>query len=310
MKTIVVALGGNALVLPNEKPSFSTQLLHVSKALESLLPLIRSSNRLVITHGNGPQVGNILIQVQSALGKAYPVPLEVAVAESQGEIGYLIEQAFYNLLSKHKIKRSVASLLTQVVVNPKDPAFLHPTKPIGPFFSKSHTLKLKKKGFFVTEDSGRGWRRIVASPKPIAIVEQKTIHQLIAKKIIVICAGGGGIPVIKTKTGLKGVSAVIDKDHASQVLANAIHASELIILTGVDTVFLNYKKTNQKKLSKLSISDAKKRLKQNQFGEGSMKPKIQAAIAFLQNGGKRVLITSPRALAQALKGKSGTWVLK
>ncbi|MBU0636024.1 carbamate kinase [Candidatus Micrarchaeota archaeon] len=309
-KTVVVALGGNALLKAGEKPSIARQFENIQKALHQLLPLFRARNRLVLTHGNGPQVGNILIQVESALGKAYAIPMEVAVAESQGELGYLIEQAVYNALTKHNIKRSVVSMLSQVVVNPKDPAFKNPSKPVGPFYSKAKAQKLKRKGWKIIEDSGRGWRRVVPSPKPIEIIEKKTIQQLIASGIIVVCAGGGGIPVFKTKNGLKGVAAVIDKDRASQVLATQIKADELIILTDVEKVFLNFKKPNQKSVSKLTIKQAQHFLKQGQFGRGSMKPKIEAAIAFLKKGGKKVLITAPRSLPRSLKGQSGTILKK
>ncbi len=309
-KTIVVALGGNALLKARQKPSLTVQIQNLKNALNQLFPLFKSDSRIVLTHGNGPQVGNILIQIENALGKAYFVPLEVAVAESQGEIGFLIEQELENLLQKHKINRSVISLLTQVLVDSKDPGFKRPTKPVGPFLSKEKAAELKKKGFFVMQDSGRGWRRVVASPLPKKIIEEKTIQELIRKKTIVICAGGGGIPVIQTKNGLKGISAVIDKDRASQVLANEIRADEMLILTGVDAVYLNYGKKNQQKIKKLKIKEAEKFLRENQFAEGSMKPKIEAAIAFLKKGGKKALITSPSGLKSALKGKNGTVLTK
>lgn len=309
MKTIVIALGGNALLKSGQKPTLKAQVQNLKSALKQLIPLFKTKDRIVLTHGNGPQVGNILIQIQSALGKAYSVPLEVAVAESQGEIGYLIEQELENLFKKNKINRKIITLLTQVLVDSKDPAFKNPSKPVGPFLSRSKALALEKKGMKTVSDSGRGWRRVVASPKPLKIIEKNTIQQLIQKNTVVICAGGGGIPVIKNKDGLHGVPAVIDKDKASQVLANEIKASELIILTGVDCVYLNYKNKKQKKLFKLKISDAKKYLSQNQFAEGSMKPKIQAAVAFLKKSGKKALITSPQALKKSLKGKNGTVLL-
>ncbi|MFH0955482.1 MAG: carbamate kinase [Candidatus Micrarchaeota archaeon] len=309
-KTIVIALGGNALLKAGQKPSLSTQTKNLKKVITRLLPLFKTKNRIVITHGNGPQVGNILIQIESALSKAYFVPLEVAVAESQGEIGYLIEQELENRLKKNKIKRFVTNLVTQVLVNPKDPGFRRPSKPVGPFLPKAKALQLRKKGFFVTEDSGRGWRRIVPSPKPIRIIEKDTIQKLIRQNTIVICAGGGGIPVIQTKKGYQGIAAVIDKDRASQVLATEIKADELIILTGVDCAYLNYKKKDQQPLKKLSVKQTQLFLKQNQFAEGSMKPKIEAAVAFLKKGGKKALITSPAALPYALKGKKGTLITK
>lgn len=310
MKTIVVALGGNALLRFGEKPSISVQFSNLELVCRQLVPLFRNKNRIVITHGNGPQVGNILVQIESALGKAYSVPLEVAVAESQGQLGYMIEKELHNALQKNGLHRSIVSLLTQVLVDSKDPAFRNPSKPIGLFYSKKQGLALKRKGFAVMEDSGRGWRRIVPSPKPLQIIEKKVIQQLLAHGIIVVCAGGGGIPVVKTRSGLRGIAAVIDKDNASQVLANQINASELFVLTDVERVFLNYKKPGQKPLSKLNVKQAVRLLKQGQFGKGSMQPKIEAAIQFLKKGGKRVLITSPQALPAALKGKNGTWIEK
>ncbi len=308
MKTIVVALGGNALLRSDEKPSISVQFANLELVCKQLVPLFRNKNRIVITHGNGPQVGNILIQVESALGKAYSVPLEVAVAESQGQLGYMIEKELHNALQKKGWHCPIVSLLTQVLVNKNDSAFQNPSKPIGPFYSKSKALALKRNGFAVMEDSGRGWRRIVASPHPLQILEAKVIQNLLGQNIVVICAGGGGIPVIKTTKGLRGIAAVIDKDFASQVLANQIRAEEMIVLTDVEKVFLNYKKPGQKPLSKLTKKQAQRFLKQGQFGKGSMQPKIEAAIQFLKKGGKRVLITSPTALPSALKRKNGTWI--
>lgn len=309
-KTIVVALGGNAFLQSNQKPSLAIEIQNIESALKPLVPLFRQKNELVLTHGNGPQVGNILTQIQSALKKAYSVPLEVAVAESQGEIGFLLEESLRNLLLRHRIRRLTVSMLTQVLVQKTDPAFQNPSKPIGPFLSKSKAKQLKQKGFAVMEDSGRGWRRIVASPKPVRTIEKKVIQNLTAHGMIVIAAGGGGIPVVKTKTGLKGVPAVIDKDWASAVLANEIHAQDLIILTGVKTVFLNFNSQGQKPIFKLTVSTAQNLLKQGQFAKGSMQPKIEAAIHFLKKGGKRVLITSPSILPAALKGKNGTWIVK
>jgi len=310
MKTVVIALGGNALLRSGEKPSISVQFTNLELVCKQLVPLFRNKNRIVITHGNGPQVGNILVQVESALGKAYSVPLEVAVAESQGQLGYMIEKELHNALQKNGLHRPIVSLLTQVLVNSKDPAFRNPSKPVGLFYSKKQALALKRKGFAVMEDSGRGWRRIVASPKPKQIIEKKVIQQLLGHGIIVVCAGGGGIPVIKTRNGLRGIAAVIDKDRASQVLANQIKASELYVLTDVEKVFLNYKKPGQKPLSKLNAKQAVRLLKQGQFGKGSMQPKIEAAVAFLKHGGKRVLITAPKALHASLRGKNGTWIEK
>jgi carbamate kinase len=263
---------------------------------------LSKKSRLVITHGNGPQVGNILIRVESALGKAYSLPLSICVAESEGEMGYMIEQTLHNELHG---RQPVVSVLTQVLVNKKDPAFKRPTKPIGPFYSKIRAQVLRKK-FPMIEDAGRGWRRVVASPKPLKIVESETIEKLIKNNIIVIAAGGGGIPVFLKKGRLHGIDAVIDKDLASACLANSINANELILLTGEKYVYLNYGKKQQKPIKKMNAKQAKHFMKQGHFAEGSMKPKIEAAVLFLEKGkGKKVLITAPDFL-----GRGGTIITK
>lgn len=309
MKKILIALGGNAILKKGEKPSISNQFENTEKALSHIVNIIKR-NKVVITHGNGPQVGNILIRVEEALKEAYPIPLEVCVAESQGEMGYMIEQTLINLFKKHRISKPVVSILTQVLVDKKDPAFRKPTKPIGPFYTKKQGEVLKRKGLTIVEDAGRGYRRVVPSPKPIKIIEAKVIEKLLNQKIIVIAAGGGGIPVCKKYNELQGIEAVIDKDLASSCLAKTIKADTLINLTGINKVALNYGKKTQINLSKMTLKEAKKYLKQGHFPPGSMGPKIQAAIEFLTKGGKRVIITSPEKLEKALKGKDGTLITK
>ena len=308
---VVVALGGNSLIKKGEKPTISNQFKNTTNTLKALLQLINNKNKLVITHGNGFQVGNILIRVEQSLGKAYAIPLEVCVAESQGELGYLIEQSLQNILVKNKIKIPVVSILTQVIVNKKDSAFKNPTKPIGPFYTKYQANKLKKKGFKVVEQIGRGWRKVVASPKPEEIDDIKIIDTLLKNNSIVIAAGGGGVPVIKEKGKiLHGVPAVIDKDLASACLANSINAKTLIILMSEPQAYLNYKKKNQKPIRTLTTKQAKEYLKQGQFPQGSMGPKIQAAINFIKKGGKQTIITSASHLKKALESKSGTTITK
>jgi carbamate kinase len=310
MSKIVIALGGNSLIKKGEKPTISNQSKNAKTTLEQLIPIIKN-NKVVITHGNGFQVGNILIRVEQSLGKAYSIPLEMCVAESQGELGYIIEQNLQNLLIKYKIKRPVVSLLTQVIVDKNDPAFKNPTKPIGPFYSKAQAQTLKKKSFNVVEQKGRGWRKVVPSPLPKYIDDVNIIDTLLKKNIIVVAAGGGGVPVIKDKgKKLHGISAVIDKDLASACLATSIKASKLIILTGEPYAYLNYKKSNQKALRKLNIKQALEYLKQGHFPKGSMGPKIQSAINFLKKGGKIAIITNASNLQKALKGKSGTTITK
>ena len=308
MQTAVVALGGNALLRRKERPAFSTQSKNISTAVKNVLPLIRKY-KVVLTHGNGPQVGNILIQIEEALGKAYPVPLFVAVAESEGEIGYMIEQSLYNELRAHHINKPVITILTQVIVDKKDKMFRKPTKPVGPFYDVKHAAILRKKGFTMAKVIG-GYRRVVPSPNPLEIVEAKTINSLLNSGTIVIAAGGGGIPVYKEKNRLKGIDAVIDKDLASACLAKSIKADIFLILTDVNKVYLNYKKPDQKALNKINISAVKKYMKGGHFPAGSMGPKVQAAINFLKSGGKKVIITNPESLEKALKGKEGTVITK
>ena len=297
---VVIALGGNALLKRGEPLSYDAQEKNVELAAKSIKNIAKN-HKIVITHGNGPQVGNIMIQVESALGKAYPVPLHVAVAESEGEIGYLLEQALYN-----ELKKPVASILTQVIINKNDIAFKNPTKPIGPYYSKKESELLKKKCYAMKKING-SYRRVVASPKPLSIVEAPIIKKLASMGIITIAAGGGGIPVFK-KHGLHGIDAVVDKDLASACLAKSINADMLIILTDVPCVYLNYGKKNQSALRKLSIKEARKLLKEGHFPEGSMGPKIEAVIEFAETGGKAI-ITNFSSLREALHGKSGTVVM-
>ncbi|MDP3917391.1 MAG: carbamate kinase [Nanoarchaeota archaeon] len=304
---IVIALGGNSLIKKGQKPTISNQFKNTQKTLEQLIPIIKN-NKVVITHGNGFQVGNILIRVEESLGKAYSIPLEICVAESQGELGYMIEQNLQNILNEQKIKRPVVSILTQVIVDKNDKAFKNPTKPIGPFYTKSQAERLKKDGFSITEQKGRGYRKVVASPIPKYIDDIKIIDTLLKNNIIVIAAGGGGVPVIKEKNKLKGVHGVIDKDLASACLATSINASVLIILTGEPCAYLNYKKSNQKQIRNLTIIQAKRYLKENHFPPGSMGPKIQSAINFITSGGKKVIITSSGNLKKAMKGQAGTTI--
>jgi carbamate kinase len=308
---VVVAVGGNALIGKGEKPTLATQFKRASRAMRSLIPLIENRNRLVITHGNGFQVGNILIRVEEALGKAYAIPLDVCVAESQGELGYLIEQSLQNGLTEKGIRLPVVSILTQVIVDPKDPAFKNPTKPVGPFYSRRQAARLEQKGFQVVEQAGRGWRKVVPSPKPLEIDDLGIIDLLLRRNVIVIAGGGGGVPVVRTKRKtLKGVAAVVDKDLASATLACGIGAPHLIILTGERYVYRDYATKKQRPLRRLTIEEARRYLVEGQFPPGSMGPKIEAAIEFLERGGKQVVITAVTSLSQALKGKSGTVLVK
>ncbi len=298
---LVIALGGNALLRRGERLSVDAQKRNARNAAKSVAKLAKK-HQLVITHGNGPQVGNIMIQVEAALGKAYPVPLHVAVADSEGEIGYLLEQALYN-----ELKRPAVSILTQVIVDKKDPAFRNPTKPIGPYYSKKESVVLKRKGYAMKKING-GYRRVVASPKPLRVVEAPIIRKLASMGVVTIAAGGGGIPVFK-KNGLHGIDAVVDKDMASACLAKSIGAKMLLILTDVPCAYMNYGKKNQKALNKISVKDVKKLLNEGHFPEGSMGPKIEAAVEFAEAGGEAI-ITNFSSLREALRGKAGTTVMR
>ena len=295
---IVVALGGNALVRPGENVTIATQARNIRRAMKSLLPLLRAGHRLVLTHGNGFQVGNLLIRVEEALGKAYSVPLEVCVAESQGELGYLIEQGLQNELGKNGIRVPVVSVLTQVIVDANDPAFDHPTKPVGPYYTKRQANALKRRGWHMTEDSGRGWRRVVASPDPTEIDDVEILQWLLRRGAIVIAAGGGGVPVVRDRGGaLRGVPAVIDKDAASAILARAVRASHLFILTGEPSVFLDYETRRRRRLRTLRSGEAKRHLETGQFAPGSMGPRCGLPSISLREAAVRH--SSPRLLSSA-----------
>lgn len=287
---IVIALGGNAILRKGESPSAESQFANTAAAMRYVAPLAK--HQLAITHGNGPQVGNILLKDKS-------VPLHVAVAETQGEIGYFIEQGLANL-----IKKPVVSILTRVLVDEKDPAFKNPTKFIGPFYTREQADKLGK-SFDIEEDPGRGYRRVVPSPKPVKIIEAGIIKKLINDNIV-IAAGGGGIPVVMKNKKYEGVDAVIDKDLASACLAKNINAQLLIMLTGEHSVFLNYRRANETPIKKMNVKEALLYKKQGHFPPGSMGPKIDAAIDFVDRKGKKAIITSPENLGKAIKGKEGT----
>lgn len=308
-ETIVVALGGHALVVPGEKPTIATQARAAGEAVRALVPLIAAGHRVALTHGNGVQVGNILIRVEEALGKAYALPLEVCVAESQGELGYLLEQALSNALEAQGLHRPIAGVLTRVRVDPADPAFASPTKPVGPSFDEAGAGALRSAGFEVAFELGRGWRKVVASPRPCEILDVEVIGWLLERGAIVIAAGGGGIPVARGADGeLRGVPAVIDKDHASAELARAIGAQRLLILTGEPAVYLDYGRPTQRALRRLHPEAARRHAAEGHFPPGSMGPKVEAALAFVEGGGASALITSPARLAAALRGEDGTIV--
>jgi carbamate kinase len=307
---VVVALGGNALVKTGQRGTVYEQFANARTAILHIVKLVKMGYRIILTHGNGPQVGNILIRVKEALGKAYEVPLGVAVAEAQGEMGYMIEQTLQNRLILERIRKSVVTVLTQVVCARDDPSLGKPEKPIGPFYSREEAGRLMAAGLKMIEDSGRGWRHVVPSPNPLAIVEKETIKKLVDLGIIVIAAGGGGMPVYIEKDGTyEGIDAVVDKDLASSVLASDIRADELFILTSVDAVMLDFNSPSQRPIREIDTETLKKHLADGQFPPGSMGPKVRAVIRFIEEGGKMALITSPEMLIRALEGKTGTRVI-
>lgn len=303
-KTVVIALGGNAITTKREKGSYQEIKRNVRKVCKYIALLTRRFNMIIVS-GSGPQVGNLVIQNELAKSKTPSMPLHVLDAELEGELGYIIEQELNNLTNK-----PITSIITRVLVNKKDPLFKHPTKPIGPFYSEKQAKVLRKKRLTMINDAGRGYRRVVPSPKPIKVIEVDIIKKLINKNINVVAAGGGGIPVYRKGNKLIGIDAVIDKDLASACLASDIKADLLLILTGVRKVYLDYNKKNQRPINKMNTKEAKKYLKEGHFPEGSMGPKIQAAIKFIEKGGKKVIITYPSYLDKALKGKEGTLIIK
>ena len=308
MKVAVVAFGGNALMGHEGKSNYADQMRRTDTICRKLLSLFEVGYRIVITHGNGPQVGNILMQQESLTDSLPPMPLDVCNAMTQGQIGYMIEQRLRNIFEEKKIKKSIAVLVTQVVVSEDDPAFKNPTKFIGPFFRREETKRLEKeKGWNMKEDSGRGYRRVVPSPRPIDIVEKDEISDMAKRDLVVVACGGGGIPVLRDKRGkLKGVAAVIDKDYAAERLASLIVADSLILITPVDKVSIFYGTSKQKDLGRVSLEELKGYYDEGHFPPGSMGPKIEAAMKFINTGGRRTIITSIEGLDGAIKGKGGT----
>lgn len=290
MKSVVVALGGNSIILPKEEGTLQQQMRHVHDTVEHMRCLFRGKYKVALTHGNGPQVGDLLIQQERA--ERPRMPLYVLDAMTQAQTGYLLQLALQNQLGIHS-----SVVITRILIDKNDSAFKKPTKPIGPFYkSKVYPNMIKQL---------HGWRRVVPSPDPKDVIDIKLIRNLMEKYVVIAC-GGGGIPVIKRRGQLHGIDAVIDKDLASELLATRLGSDTLIILTAVDNVYLNYGKKNQTKSEAINIDEAEEYLSQGHFGVGSMQPKIEASIRFLKNGGKKVIITSPRLVEKALRGKAGT----
>jgi carbamate kinase len=311
-KTVVVALGGNAITREFEEGNINQQFANSRKSLQGVAEMIKSGYKVVISHGNGPQVGNALIRVEMARTAVSPIPLGVLVGDTEGGMGYMVEQCLMNVLHEKNVAGvKIATLVTQVLVDENDPSILNPTKYVGPFFKKEEVAELiNVRKWTVKEDPGRGYRRVVPSPKPQQIVNREAIKLLLDQNYVVIAAGGGGIPVYIDRRGwYEGIDGVIDKDLASAVMAKDIQADILVILTAVDKVSLNFKKPNQVDLDRITVAEAKRYLNEGHFPVGSMGPKIKAGIDFLEAGGKKVVITSIEKSDQALSGKIGTWMI-
>ena len=310
IKRAIVALGGNAITDDKKEDTIANQFANTRRSLQAIVELARQGYDLCITHGNGPQVGNALLRVELARGKAPILPLGICVADTEGGMGYMIEQSLQNRLEKEGIKREVCAIITQMIVDYNDPSISNPTKFIGQFYTEEQANKMAvESGWTVKRDATRGWRRVVASPIPLTCVEKNVIRLLLDYHFIVIAAGGGGIPIyIDPELGYEGVDAVIDKDRASAVLGREIGAELFLILTSVDHVALNFGRPDQKPLDRVTVSELKKYQAEGHFPPGSMGPKVEAAIDFMENGGRRVIITSLDLAARAMDGKAGTHV--
>ncbi len=312
-RSAVIAIGGNALILDGQRGTIAEQFENATDTARHIAALVADGWRVVVTHGNGPQVGFILLRSE-LIGESAQIPrlsLDMSVADSQGGIGHILGNALLNELGARGLKDRVACLLTHVVVDPNDPAFTEPTKPIGPSYTAEEAAtKRERDGWAMVEDSGRGYRRIVPSPHPLRIVEEEQIAALVSAGFVVIAAGGGGIPVVEEPPArYRGVEAVIDKDLASALLAASLRIPLLVLSTGVERVAIHFRQPNERFLDRLSVSEARRYLADGEFPKGSMGPKVEAAITFLEHGGSEVLITSPASLERAFAGESGTRIV-
>ena len=310
-KLAVVAFGGNALLRPEDRGTQEEQIARAKQAARWLAEIVRYGYRLLVVHGNGPQVGNILVQAEEASTKIPPQTLDVCVAQTEGSIGFMLQQAIRNRLESIGLGGEVATVLTEVEVDPADPAFKRPTKPIGPVFTRYRAEALERDlGWTMREDAGRGWRHVVPSPKPLRILNVNTIARMLDTAAVVIAAGGGGIPVVKGRDGQwRGIEAVIDKDYTSALLGANLDADVYIVLTGVPKVAIDFNKPTQRFIDRMTIAEAEQYMAEGQFPPGSMGPKIDSAIQFVRSSGHQVLITDVEVLREALEGKNGTVIV-
>lgn len=307
----VVAIGGNSLIKDKNHQTVPDQYQAAKETCYHIAGMIEQGWDVAIGHGNGPQVGFILRRSELARHELHEVPLDVCGADTQGAIGYMLQQNLQNEFLRRGMKKQAVTVVTQVVVDRNDPAFLNPTKPIGSFMTEEEAIRRRdQEGWHVVEDAGRGWRRVVPSPLPKKVKEQDAVEELIRKGFVVITVGGGGIPVVENERGeLEGVAAVIDKDYASSLLARSIKADLFLISTAVEKVYLNYGKPNQKAIDRMTVAEAKQYMAEGHFAKGSMLPKIQAIIWFLEAGGKQAIITNPENIERALRGETGTLIV-
>lgn len=305
-KLAVIAFGGNALLRSGQKGTYQEQIQNVTETCQSLVSLVKQGHNIVIGHGNGPQVGNVMLQHEAGkqVFNTQVMPMDFCVSETQGSIGYMIEQGFRNVFAQAGINRNVVTLVTQVVVDKNDPMFQNPTKPVGPYYSKEEANAYAEKtgAIFKEDPKGNGWRKVVASPKPLAVKNIEIVEKLANEGHIVVTVGGGGIPVVEDGKEIRGVEAVIDKDLASAITAVQIRADEFYILTDVPKVYINFRKPNEKALDTITVEEAKKYLAEGHFTEGSMGPKVRAAIYFVENGGKECIITEAGELGNPACG--------
>jgi len=309
-KTAVIAIGGNSLILDKNKQAVEFQWQAVVETAKHIVEMIRQGWRVVVTHGNGPQVGFILRRNELAAPQVHTTPMDLIGADTQGSIGYMLQQALDNQLRPVGIRRGVLTIVTQTLVDRHDPAFAKPDKPIGGFMSQEEGARFEAEGWTVVEDAGRGYRRVVPSPIPIEIIELDAINTLVEKNFVVICTGGGGIPVIRDEKGdLRGVNAVIDKHRATSLLASGLKADLFMISTGVPQVAINFGQPNQQNLSRMTLAEAHRYMQEGHFKPGSMYPKIEAIVDFLEKGGPQAIITDPPNIGRALRGETGTLIV-
>ncbi|MEW6509445.1 MAG: carbamate kinase [Bacteroidota bacterium] len=310
-KLVLVAVGGNALIRAGQKGTAQEQFQNAADTAQVVVKLIKAGHRVVLTHGNGPQVGATLVRSELAAAHAYRLPLDCSVAATQGEIGYVLQYVMWQALQAEGLNTPVVSLVTQVLVSSDDPAFKKPTKPIGPFYTRDEAERYRDIfGWEIVEDASRGYRRVVASPEPKGIVELDAIRACVDRGLVVIAAGGGGVPVFNDHDISKGVEAVIDKDHTSAILASQLHADVFAITTDEPVVYLNYRKASQRPMPVLTADDCRKYLAEGQFPPGSMGPKIAAALVYLERGGNEAIITNAAHLLAAIDGEGGTHIVR